>query len=562
MTILSSIYGSSTISIASSISDGDTTHAPNGNSVFDALALKASLSGATLTGATVNALTPTALSIGFTLAGGTTSKTLTVDETVALSAKAPLTSPALITPNLGTPSAGVLTACTTATAADNTATTALATTAYAKSQDAVLARLPDQAVNMTYAASGSSGITVADNDNIDFGTGNFTLVWRGSLPDWTPGISILLLGKGNFVLYVLTTNKMATFLPAGVGSAFYYQQSNANTIPDATIAEIVWSITRETVSNAGNASLYINGVLDTSLTIQANTHGSLSSTNPLYVMGDSDARNAGTCSFAATYNRALTAAEVLALYRNGISYSDKWGSQTAITSGTLVVGYKYRINTYVSDDDFTNIGGTNVTGNEFIATGTTPTHWAHSSSLVKIGATLALEPEGIQNNLWYDSSSNALNASYPATGWSLTRKLNVPRVNTAQPAFLVKPASVQENIAVGSRVVVVWGTEIFDQSNNFASNALTAPMTGKYALFGAIYLNNTVSTYYLIELVTSNRRHSFAVDLGALVRWNIPFLILADMDIGDTAQIEVYQGSGTQQVDIGDESYFSGHLVC
>jgi hypothetical protein len=65
MTILSSIYGSSTISIASSISDGDTTHAPNGNSVFDALALKA-----------------------------------------------PLTSPALVTPNLGTPSAGTLTNCT------------------------------------------------------------------------------------------------------------------------------------------------------------------------------------------------------------------------------------------------------------------------------------------------------------------------------------------------------------------------------------------------------------------------------------------------------------------
>ena len=64
--------------IASSISDGDTTHAPDGNSVFDALALKAPLSGATLTGATVNALTPTALATGFTIAGGTTSKTLTV----------------------------------------------------------------------------------------------------------------------------------------------------------------------------------------------------------------------------------------------------------------------------------------------------------------------------------------------------------------------------------------------------------------------------------------------------------------------------------------------------
>ena len=64
--------------IAASISDGDVTHAPDGNSVFDALALKAPLSGATLTGATINALTPTALATGFTVAGGTTSKTLTV----------------------------------------------------------------------------------------------------------------------------------------------------------------------------------------------------------------------------------------------------------------------------------------------------------------------------------------------------------------------------------------------------------------------------------------------------------------------------------------------------
>jgi hypothetical protein len=37
-------------SIASSISDSDTTHSPDGNSVFDALALKLSLSGGTLTG--------------------------------------------------------------------------------------------------------------------------------------------------------------------------------------------------------------------------------------------------------------------------------------------------------------------------------------------------------------------------------------------------------------------------------------------------------------------------------------------------------------------------------
>jgi len=51
--------------LASSISDGDTTHAPDGNSVFDALALKA-----------------------------------------------PLTSPSFVTPALGTPASGTLTNCT------------------------------------------------------------------------------------------------------------------------------------------------------------------------------------------------------------------------------------------------------------------------------------------------------------------------------------------------------------------------------------------------------------------------------------------------------------------
>lgn len=64
--------------ITNTITNGDLTHAPDGNSIFDALALKAPLSGATLTGATINSVTPTAISIGFTIAGGSTSKTLTV----------------------------------------------------------------------------------------------------------------------------------------------------------------------------------------------------------------------------------------------------------------------------------------------------------------------------------------------------------------------------------------------------------------------------------------------------------------------------------------------------
>src|SRR5690606_34958366 len=42
-----------------------------------------------------------------------------------------------------------------------------------------------QAIHLTPAASGSRGIMVADNPQVNFGTGDFTLYWLGSLPDWT-----------------------------------------------------------------------------------------------------------------------------------------------------------------------------------------------------------------------------------------------------------------------------------------------------------------------------------------------------------------------------------------
>jgi hypothetical protein len=55
-----------------------------------------------------------------------------------------------------------------------------------------------------------------------------------------------------------------------------------------------------------------------------------------------------------------------------------------LTSGKLQVGMAYLIKLYRSPDDFTNVGGTNVTGNIFIATGTTPESWSNESILVAI----------------------------------------------------------------------------------------------------------------------------------------------------------------------------------
>lgn len=58
------------------------------------------------------------------------------------------------------------------------------------------------------------------------------------------------------------------------------------------------------------------------------------------------------------------------------------------TFGVLIVGQAYRIVNYRSPDDFTNVGGTNVTGNVFMATGTTPAVWVNESKLNQVGPVL------------------------------------------------------------------------------------------------------------------------------------------------------------------------------
>lgn len=53
------------------------------------------------------------------------------------------------------------------------------------------------------------------------------------------------------------------------------------------------------------------------------------------------------------------------------------------TSGSLTIGNRYRLGTYVSNDDFTNCGATsNATGVEFTATANTPSHWAHETPVI------------------------------------------------------------------------------------------------------------------------------------------------------------------------------------
>ncbi|MHB9147704.1 MAG: hypothetical protein ACYC2U_04720 [Candidatus Amoebophilus sp.] len=61
------------------------------------------------------------------------------------------------------------------------------------------------------------------------------------------------------------------------------------------------------------------------------------------------------------------------------------GGVAAQTSGSLTVGIRYRINTFVAGDNFINVGApSNASGIEFTAIGTTPTTWINSSSLQQV----------------------------------------------------------------------------------------------------------------------------------------------------------------------------------
>lgn len=73
------------------------------------------------------------------------------------------------------------------------------------------------------------------------------------------------------------------------------------------------------------------------------------------------------------------------------------------TSGPLVTGKTYLVLTYLSGDDFTNVGGSNTSGTIFTSSGTAPTTWSNASILQDVTAEIAFD-------CWSTAVASALNA--------------------------------------------------------------------------------------------------------------------------------------------------------
>ena len=135
-----------------------------------------------------------------------------------------------------------------------------------------------------------------------------------------------------------------------------------------------------------------------------------------------------------------------------------------------------------------------------------------------------------------------------------------------QPAFLARASTTQSNLA--SNDVVAFGTEVFDQNSDFASNTFTAPVTGKYQLNLTLRVDalDQAATYSRFYIKTSNRNYETIFALGGLsgdpAYWTMVITALADMDAGDTAFVDYSQNGGSNTADLQTgEQAFSGYLV-
>lgn len=122
----------------------------------------------------------------------------------------------------------------------------------------------------------------------------------------------------------------------------------------------------------------------------------------------------------------------------------------------------------------------------------------------------------------------------------------------SQPAFcgaLISPVSIP--VIQTFYTIAPWSMR-FNQNNNFnaTTGIFTASIAGLYQFSANIDVRgwDTASTYYWLRLITSNAQYGnlIAPRYTADLSYRGVFIsALADLDLGDTAYLAVYQYSGT-----------------
>jgi hypothetical protein len=242
---------------------------------------------------------------------------------------------------------------------------------------------------------------------------NFMMSWTGRLNIWISGSNIPLLTRDStgwdLVFGIKSTGQLFLDL---MGTHW------TESVDNISITDSLYHCLAVTYS-IGATQTIVKFFLD-GYTLGAdqvfNNIGAISPGGALHISGTYVSTIKQETTRIYIYNRAPSETEMLNIYLLGADTPDFGVDKTLLGNyGSLTSAKRYRIISYAAGDNFNSVGGTNVTGNEFVATAVWPDTWANGSTLMRIGALLQLEPGGINKNSWKDFS-NSLYVTYsPST---------------------------------------------------------------------------------------------------------------------------------------------------